>query len=61
VPHYAAPVSFCLRVLPERRGTRFTIQILDVATGRVLDEQPPQRLAELPALLDHIARWAFCG
>ncbi len=59
VPRYAAPVSLCLRVLPERRGTRFTIQILDLATGHVLDERAPQRLAELPATLARLSRWAF--
>ena len=60
VPPYAAPACLCLRFLPDRRGTRFTIQILDLATGHVLDDQAPRPLAELPAALARVSRWVFC-
>ena len=60
VPHHAVPLCLCLRVLPVRRGTQFTVQILDLATGHVLDEQPPQRLGELPEVLASVSRWVFC-
>ncbi|MFW6161398.1 MAG: hypothetical protein ACODAJ_01435 [Planctomycetota bacterium] len=59
VPPYAAPACLCLRFLPYRRGTRFTIQILDLATGSVLDELAPRELAELPRVLGDTARWVF--
>jgi len=59
VPRYAAPVSLCLRVVPDRDGTHFVVQILDVATGDVVDEQPQQPLAELPAALAAVSRWVF--
>jgi hypothetical protein len=57
VPPYAAPVCLCLRFLPENGGTHFSVQVLDLATGCVLDELPPQRLDELPAVLGHTLRW----
>ena len=57
VPPYAAPLCLCLRFLPRRRGTRFVLQILDLATGRVLDEEAPRDLAKLPAALDRTTRW----
>jgi len=57
VPLYAEPGRFCLRFLPERHGTRFCVQILDVRTGDILDEQPPQDLAELPAVMAQMASW----
>ena len=60
IPPYAAPVSVCLRFVPDRLGTHFSVQIIDLATGHVLDEHPPQQLAELPAALAHVRRWVFC-
>ena len=60
VPPYAAPVCLCLRFMPHRRGTHFSVHILDLATGHVLDEQPSRAIAELPAALAETTRWVFC-
>ena len=59
IPPYAAPVSLCLRFLPNRPGTHFCVQILDLATGGVLDELPARRLGELPTVLRQTTRWVF--
>ena len=59
VPPYALPVCVCLRFAPERGGTHFVVQVIELATGHVLDELPPRRLAELPAVLGHTMRWVL--
>jgi len=59
IPPYAAPVSLCLRFLPDRPNTHFCVQILDLATGGVLDELPAQPLDALPAVLRQTTRWVF--
>lgn len=60
VPLYAAPVALCLRFLPARWGTQFVVQVVDLATGHVLDEAAPRALAELPRALAETIRWVFC-
>jgi hypothetical protein len=52
-------VCLCLRFLPERRGARFYVQILDLATGHVLDEETPRDIAELPSVLERTTHWVF--
>ena len=60
VPLYAAPVCLCLRFLPACWGTQFVIQVVDLATGHVLDEGLPLDLGELPRAFVETTRWLFC-
>ncbi|HUT77331.1 MAG TPA: hypothetical protein VM285_06580 [Polyangia bacterium] len=57
VPLRSEPASFCLRFLPGPRRTCFRVQIIDLDTGEVLDEPPPQALGELPGVLARMAGW----
>jgi hypothetical protein len=56
VPAFAPSVFFCACFLPDRRGTHFYVQIIDLTTGHILDELPSRRLAELPAVLGQVVR-----
>ena len=59
IPSHAEPLWPCLCFLPHRGGTRFSVQIIDLATGDVLEGLPPQEICELPGVLDEMARWVF--
>jgi hypothetical protein len=59
VPLYAAPICLCLCFLPERGGTHFTAQVIDLRSGGILDEFASQRLADLPGVLMKLTRWVY--
>ena len=47
----ARSIRFGWRILPEERGARFIVQVIDLCSGSILGELPSRELAELPALL----------